>query len=153
MQLTHDTSYYKPFTQSSESSSFVSINLFNEFILFIIESFPTSNCHRVITRVSCNIAVISHFHNLSMILVSFIFHLPFRNLLRHFPLTVDTSCAIFASFPVDCWNCFPKRFLFHNISNTSDLSPAYIAIFLHGFTSGWGKTPHRWKMNYLMHLP
>ena len=27
----------------------------------------------------------------------------------------------------------------------------YLRIFLHGFTSGWGKTPHRWKMNYLMH--
>ena len=33
------------------------------------------------------------------------------------------------------------------------LNPAYLAIFLHGFTSGWGKTPHRWKLNYLMHLP
>ena len=33
------------------------------------------------------------------------------------------------------------------------INPAYLAIFLHAFTSGWGKTPHRSKMNYLMHMP
>ena len=31
-------------------------------------------------------------------------------------------------------------------------NPTYLTIFLHGFTSGWGKTPHWWKMNYLMLL-
>ena len=33
----------------------------------------------------------------------------------------------------------------HSRMFTNHINPAYLAIFLHAFTTGWGKTPHPLK--------
>ena len=37
----------------------------------------------------------------------------------------------------------PYLTLLHVPALFDPVNPAYLAIFLHDFTSGWGKTPHR----------